>query len=453
MVRPVIGCRAARSVDPADVRGYLSEDAAERSSAQASAAQGCQAFAGPDGETRAMPEPIRAGADVAAASGWKPFHDTRLGVFSNPTGILRDTRHVVDDIATYDDIELVAVFGPEHGFRGSAQAGYSEGDTVDPRTGIATHDAYGAEVDRLVELFESTRLETVAFDMQDVGVRYYTYIWSMYRAMVAAARLGVRFVVLDRPNPLGDAVDGPRLEPAYATGVGLREIVQRPGMTIGELARFFNGEFVPGVAGRPVELEVVETRGWRPGSPAWPAELRWVPPSPNIPTVDSALTYVGTGWFEGTNVSCGRGTTRPFELLGAPFLDHRWSDRLNARGLPGVRFREAYFVPTFDRHVGEVCAGVQLHITDYASYQPIRTAVAMLAELRSYDEFEWRMDDYDAERPYWVDKLAGSPRLRTMLDAGADVDEVVGAWHDEVREFDERRRPYLLYGSTEGDRS
>lgn len=401
-----------------------------------------------------MPEPIRTGADVAAAERWRSLRGTRFGVFSNPTGILRDTRHIVDDLVASGELGLVGVFGPEHGFRGSAQAGYSEGDTTDPRTGVAAYDAYGADTDKLAELFDKAGLETVVFDIQDVGARFYTYIWSLYRAMAAAARLGLRFVVLDRPNPLGRAPDGALMTPEFTTGVGLREIVQRHGMTMGELARFYNGEFLPDETGRQVELEVVRVSGWRPGPPSWPAELPWVPPSPNIPTVDSAIVYVGTGLFEGTNVSCGRGTTRPFELVGAPFLDHRWSDRLNERELPGVRFREASFVPTFDRHAGETCVGVQVHVTDYARFVPITTAVAMLAELRAYDEFEWRADADDADRPYWVDKLAGSPRLRRMLDAGSGVDEIVGAWRSEVREFERRREPYLLYdeGSTKEGR-
>jgi len=221
-------------------------------------------------------------------------------------------------------------------------------------------------------------------------------------------------------------------------------------MTVGELARFYNGEFLPTDAGRPVELEVVRMKGWRPTSRAQDYDLPWPPPSPNMPTPDTALVYVGTCYFEGTNISEGRGTTRPFEMIGAPYLDYHWGDRLNERGLPGVVFREAYFTPTFSKYQGEMCAGVHVHVTDPLAFQPIRTAVAMLVEARRYDEFAWREDSWDPQRPFWIDKLSGSPRLRTMIDAGADVDDVVGAWSEEVAEFDERRRRYLLYPGPRG---
>jgi uncharacterized protein YbbC (DUF1343 family) len=263
--------------------------------------------------------------------------------------------------------------------------------------------------------------------------------------MVVAARLGMRYVVLDRPNPIGGRVDGALMTAGYTSGVGKKEIVQQHGMTVGELARFYNGEFLPADAGREVELDVVKVHGWRPDERAQDYDLPWPPPSPNMPTPDTALVYVGTCFFEGTNVSEGRGTTRPFEIVGAPYLDYHWGDRLNAHGLPGVEFREAYFVPTFNKYVGETCAGVQLHVTNPHTYEPIPTAVAMLVEAKKYDGFTWRYDSYDPERPYWIDKLSGSPRLRTMLDAGASVDEAVGAWREEVAEFDAKRRQYLLY--------
>ncbi len=388
---------------------------------------------------------VRTGAEVAAAADWSMLRDTKLAIFSNPTGILRDTRHVVDDLALHDDLEIVGVFGPEHGFRGSAQAGGSEGDTKDPRTGLPVYDAYGANQDKLAQLFTKAGAETVVFDIQDVGARFYTYIWTLYDSMVAAARLGLSYVVLDRPNPVGGRADGALMTAGYTSGVGKKEIVQQHGMTVGELARFYNGEFLPEDAGRPVDLDVVKVRGWRPDSRAQEHHLPWPPPSPNMPTPDTALVYPGTGFFEGTNLSEGRGTTRPFELVGAPFLDYHWGDRLNEHRLPGVEFREAYFVPTFNKYVDKTCAGVQVHVTDPRAYQPIRTAVAMLVEAKRYEDFTWRYDTFDPERPYWIDKLSGSPRLRTMIDAGADADEVVGAWREEVEAFETRRRKYLLY--------
>ncbi|WP_367123248.1 exo-beta-N-acetylmuramidase NamZ domain-containing protein [Streptomyces phytohabitans] len=388
---------------------------------------------------------VTTGAELSAARGWSLLRGRRTGVISNPTGVLRDTSHIVDSMAARDDLDVVGVFGPEHGFRGSAQAGESEPEFEDPRTGLTVYDAYGADAAKMRELFTKAGADTLVFDIQDVGVRFYTYIWTMYHAMVAARSIGARFVVLDRPNPVGRRADGPMMTDGYTSGVGLKPIIQQHGMTVGELARYFNGELLPdeGDGGR-VELEVVEMRGWRPSHVGATEGLPWVPPSPNMPTADTAVVYPGTGWFEGTNLSEGRGTTRPFELIGAPYLDHHLSDRLNARGLPGVRFREGYFVPTFSKHEGETCGGVQVFVTDPARYRPVLTAVAMLVEARRYDDFAWR-EDADTERPFWIDKLSGSPRLREMVDDGREPDEIAAAWAGEVREFTRKRRRHLLY--------
>ncbi|MGY1452722.1 exo-beta-N-acetylmuramidase NamZ family protein [Streptomyces sp. SS8] len=387
------------------------------------------------------------GADVAAARDWSMLRGRRVGVISNPTGVLRDTGHIVDSMAARSELEIAGVFGPEHGFRGSAQAGGSEPEFTDPRTGLTVYDAYGAGAAKLAELFTRAGADTIVFDIQDVGVRFYTYIWTMYSAMVAARSTGARFVVLDRPNPIGRRADGPLMTEEFTSGVGAEVIIQQHGMTVGELARYFNGELLPaeGGGGKVAELEVVPVRGWDPYSTAHGSGLPWVPPSPNMPTADTAVVYAGTGYFEGTNLSEGRGTTRPFEFVGAPYLDHRYSDRLNARRLPGVRFREGYFVPTFGKHTGATCAGVQIHVTDPLRYEPIPTAVAMLVEARRYAEFAWRQDSWDTRRPFWIDKLSGSPRLREMIDAGEDVEEITAAWREEVRAFERARRPYLLY--------
>ncbi|MGK5450784.1 exo-beta-N-acetylmuramidase NamZ family protein [Streptomyces radiopugnans] len=387
------------------------------------------------------------GADVAAARGWSMLRGRKVGVISNPTGVLRDTGHIVDSMAARSELEIVGVFGPEHGFRGSAQAGSSEPEFTDPRTGLTVYDAYGAGAAKMAELFTKAGADTIVFDIQDVGVRFYTYIWTMYSAMVAARSTGARFVVLDRPNPIGRRADGPLMTEEFTSGVGAEVIIQQHGMTVGELARYFNGELLPkeGGGGKVAELEVVPVRGWDPYSTAHDSGLPWVPPSPNMPTADTAVVYAGTGYFEGTNLSEGRGTTRPFEFVGAPYLDHRYSDRLNARKLPGVRFREGYFVPTFGKHTGTTCAGVQIHITDPRRYEPIPTAVAMLVEARRHEDFAWRQDSWDTRRPFWIDKLSGSPRLREMIDAGKEVEEITAAWQTEVRAFERARRPYLLY--------
>lgn len=389
--------------------------------------------------------PVATGLEVLRSSGFAALAGQRVGVISNPTGVDHDYRHGVDLMHADERADIVAVFGPEHGFRGSAQAGGSEGTGIDQRTGLTVYDAYGAGVTKFVTMFQRAGVQTVVFDIQDVGSRFYTYIWTMYQSMVAAAQLGLRYVVLDRPNPIGGEADGPMMTSYYTSGVGLREIVQQHGMTVGELAQFFNGEFLANEAGA-VDLDVVWCADWRRDVRYGDLDLPWVLPSPNMPTPDTALVYPGTCLFEGVaNISEGRGTTRPFELVGAPYLDYHWGDRLNDYGLPGVRFREAYFQPTFSKHTGVLCAGVEVKITNRYRYQPIRAAVAMLVEAKRYPDFAWRRDSWDTRRPYWVDKLSGSSRLREMIDAGAGVDDVVGAWSEELAEFRARREPYLHY--------
>lgn len=390
---------------------------------------------------------VRTGAEVAAAADWAMLRDTRLGIVSNPTGVLRDYGHIVDAMHA-GELDIGGVFGPEHGFRGSAQAGGSEGTTTDPRTGLTVYDAYGANPAKFAELYAKAEVETVVFDIQDIGARFYTYIWTLYNAMHAAASEGLKFVVLDRPNPIGGAADGPMMTSGYTSGVGLKEIVQQHGMTVGELARFYDGEFLADDAGATLgdALTVVQVTGWQRNQVASDIEVPWVAPSPNMPTTDTATAYIGTCYFEGTNLSEGRGSTRPFEWIGAPWLDYRWSDDLNARELPGVRFREAYFTPWFSKHEGELCAGVQVHVTDPHAFDGIKTAVTMLVEAHRRDEFAWRQDAWDPQRPYWIDKLSGSPRLRTMIDDGTSVQKIVASWRSELAKFEKQREPYLLYG-------
>ncbi|PXY31203.1 exo-beta-N-acetylmuramidase NamZ family protein [Prauserella muralis] len=383
--------------------------------------------------------PVVTGADRLAAEGWRRLAGRKVGVLSNPTGVLADGDHVVDSLVAAG-VRPVAAFGPEHGFRGSAQAGGSEGDYADPRTGIPVYDAYGANAETLAGMFTKAGVDTVVFDIADVGARFYTYIWSMYTAMVAAARTGAAFVVLDRPNPVGGTACGPMLDPAFSSGVGLKPIVQQHGMTVGELARFFAAEFLPAEGVRPAELEVVQTRGWRRSQLFVETGLAWTPPSPNMPTPDTALVYPGTCLFEGTLFSEARGTTRPFEIIGAPGVDWRWREKLGEQDLPGVRFREAYFVPTFGKFTGQTCGGVQIVVTQPRAFDAIRTAVAMIVTARRLHPaiFGWREDRF-------VDKLFGSARLRTMVDRGAGTDEIVGSWRQELAEFTGRREPYLSY--------
>ncbi|MER6608121.1 DUF1343 domain-containing protein [Streptomyces sp. NPDC000927] len=379
---------------------------------------------------------VRTGFDRLAADGYALLKGQKVGVVTNPTGITSDVRHIVDVMHPDGRVDLTAVFGPEHGFRGTAQAGGSEGRYDDPATGLPVYDTYLKSGQPLADVFTASGVDTVVFDIQDAGARFYTYIWTLYDCMEAAALAGKRFVVLDRPNPVtGRAALGPVLDPAFATFVGRREIAQAHGMTVAELALLFDREFLE----RPVDLRIVKMSGWRRSDFFDTTGLPWVPPSPNMPTPETALVYAGTCLFEGTNLSEGRGTTRPFELLGAEGIDHRWAAAANALDLPGVAFREAYFAPTFSKFQGKTVGGVQVHVHDRAAFDPVRTGIGLLVTAkRTWSGFEWRSDN-------WIDKLTGNTRVRTMIDAGADTDEVVGAWAADLAAFRAVRKKYLQY--------
>ncbi|WP_307372221.1 DUF1343 domain-containing protein [Microbacterium sp. W4I4] len=425
-------------------RGILQAAGAAAATAAGVAASGSVAFAGDSAVASAdRGRSLRTGADIAAADGWRMFAGRKVGVITNPTGVLRDFTSIVDDMHARG-VDLAAVFGPEHGFRGTAQAGEAEDTFTDPRTGVTVYDAYGATVSKLAGFFTAAGVDTIVFDIRDVGVRFYTYIWTMWTAMQAAAQAGdLRFVVLDRPNPLGGRARGPVLQQGYTSGVGLLEISQQHGMTVGELARFFNATFMERAEQRKLtDLKVVAVEGWHREMVGPDQADRWIPPSPNMPTPQTATLYPGTGMVEATDWSEGRGTTRPFELIGAPYLDHRWASALNAKNLAGVEFREAYFTPTFSKNAGKVCAGVQVHILDAERVDAIEVATHMLVEARRiYPEFAWRGDG-----GRWIGLLTGSGRFQEQLEAGASAEEIIAAWQPELRKFVDDTRPHLLYG-------
>ncbi|MGH8969932.1 MAG: exo-beta-N-acetylmuramidase NamZ family protein [Actinomycetes bacterium] len=385
------------------------------------------------------------GVVVLADNGYDVLAGQRVGVVTNPTGLLPDLRHEVDVMAADDAVDVVAVFGPEHGFRGTAQAGGSEGYYVDERTGLPVYDTYLKSGQPLADIFTASGVDTVVFDIQDAGARFYTYIWTMYDCMEAAVLADKHFVVLDRPNPIGAwTARGPVLDPAFATFVGRKAIAQQHGMTVGELALLFDGEFLPAAVGRSVGVQVVQMRRYARDLTYRETGLDWVLPSPNMPTVDTATVYPGTAMFEGTNLSEGRGTTRPFELVGAPWADEAWAEAVAGEGLSGVAVREAYFTPTFSKHVGKACGGVQLHVSDVRTFDALRTGIAMLVTAkRVYPDFAWRADN-------WIDKLTGSTTVRTMVDGGAGTDDVVGAWRDDLEAFSRTRDHYLLYHQQRG---
>ncbi|MFD3422207.1 exo-beta-N-acetylmuramidase NamZ family protein [Streptomyces decoyicus] len=383
---------------------------------------------------------VHTGFDRLSADGYRLLEGHEVGIVTNPTGVTRDLRHIVDVMHADERVRLTAVFGPEHGFRGTAQAGGSEGRYDDPATGLPVYDTYNKSGKELAGIFTASGVDTVVFDIQDVGARFYTYIWTLYDCMVAAVLAGKRFLVLDRPNPVtGRAATGPVLDKAFASFVGREPIAQAHGMTVAELALLFNGEFVPQAAGRPVELETVRMTGWRRGDFYGSTGLPWVPPSPNMPTPDTALVYSGTCLFEGTNLSEGRGTTRPFELLGADGIDRRWAAAATELGLPGVHFREAYFAPTFSKFQGKTIGGVQLHVHDPETFDPVRTGIGLLVTAkRVWSGFAWRPDN-------GIDRLTGSATVRKMTDAGAGPDEITAAWQENLTRFRAVRRRYLRY--------
>ncbi|WP_199042615.1 exo-beta-N-acetylmuramidase NamZ family protein [Glycomyces salinus] len=399
-----------------------------------SAATGAAAWPGRPGRR------VKTGVEVLARDDFAELSGQAVGVISNPTGVLPDLGHEVDLMHSSGAVDIVAVFGPEHGFRGTSQAGEGEDYFLDPKTGIPVYNAYNNK-DRMAELLDEAGVETIAFDIQDVGSRFYTYIWTMYLAMEAAADLGLRFVVLDRPNPIsGRAASGPVLHPEHATFVGLKPIAQRHGMTVGELAKLFNAEFIDS----RVDLTVIEMDGWHGGMGFEDTGLPWVAPSPNMPTVDTAAVYPGTCLFEATALSEGRGTTQPFHLLGAPEIDHGWEQALNAAELPGARFREAYFKPTFSKWSGQVCGGVEIQVTDRDEFDPIRTGLAMIIEQRRhFGQYGWR--DQDGPGSYWLDKLTGNQAVRLAVEDGAEIDEVTSVWAEDLAEFAEIRERHLIY--------
>ncbi|GHH75096.1 hypothetical protein GCM10018793_17550 [Streptomyces sulfonofaciens] len=379
---------------------------------------------------------LRTGFERLADDGFALLDGQKVGIVTNPTGVTRDVRHIVDVMHADRRVNLVAVFGPEHGFRGTAQAGGSEGRYDDPATGLPVYDTYQVSGQPLADIFTTSGVDTVVFDIQDAGARFYTYIWTLYDCMEAAALAGKRFVVLDRPNPAtGRDAYGPVLHEEFASFVGRKPIAQQHGMTVAELARLYNGEFLA----KPVPLETVLMTGWKRTDFYEASGLPWVLPSPNMPTTDTALVYSGTCMFEGTLLSEGRGTTRPFELLGADGVDRHWAEAANALELPGVHFREAYFAPTFSKFQGKTVGGLQIHVHDRAAYDPVRTGVGLLVTAKQvWDGFGWREDNA-------IDRLTGSTLVRTMVDAGAGTDDIVAAWQDELSAFRAVRRHYLLY--------
>jgi uncharacterized protein YbbC (DUF1343 family) len=394
--------------------------------------------AGKRGYNRAVP--VTLGSTTLLASG--RLRGLRVGVVANPASVDHEYRHVVDVLAAAPDVRLTAIFGPQHGFASDVQDNMIETPHAhDARRHVPVYSLYSDTREPLPEMLDG--LDALVIDLQDIGARIYTYIYTMANCLRACQRHGVHVIVCDRPNPIGGvAVEGPMLEAGYESFVGQFAIPMRHGLTIGELARLFNTRF-----GIGADLEVAPMHGWRREMYWDGTGLPWVMPSPNIPTLDSAIVYPGTVLFEGTTASEGRGTTRPFELVGAPWVQaDRLAADLNRQELPGVHFRPAIFEPTFQKHARTSCGGCQIHVTDRVRFRPVETGVAVISAIRHEDpaQFGWRPPPYEYEhRLQPFDILAGSSALREAIDRGEPSASIAAGWKAGTDAFEALRQDVI----------
>ena len=385
----------------------------------------------------------RGGGAAGVRAAVAGLRHARLGLIAHPASVTSELQFSAEAVRA-TGFDLRALFGPQHGARGEKQDNMIESDPyTDPVTGLPVHSLYGEVRKPSPAMLDG--IDAVLFDLQDVGVRVYTFMWTMALAMEACAEAGVRFVVLDRPNPIGGVRrEGPVLREEYRSFVGLHTVPLRHGLTCGEMARWLNGE-----RGIGCDLTVIPCEGWRRDMSWHDTGLPWVMPSPNLPTPDSCVVYPGMVLVEGTNLSEGRGTTRPFELFGAPWLDPTaLVTRLSRARLPGVAFRPCHFEPTFQKHAGALCGGAQLHVTDPGAFEPVRTAVEILVAARHLapDDFAWGEPPYEYEETLApIDILWGSPELREGVDAGATTDEILAGADAELEGFAASVERYLLY--------
>jgi uncharacterized protein YbbC (DUF1343 family) len=386
--------------------------------------------------------PLLLGSDRLLAS--DRLDGRRIGVVCNPASVDAGLRHIADRLLAHPGARLTAIFGPQHGFRSDVQDNMIETRHAhDEVRRVPVYSLYSETREPTPEMLRD--VDVLVIDLQDVGVRIYTYIYTMANCLKAARKQGLKVIVCDRPNPIGGAqVEGMVLVPGFESFVGMYPIPMRHGMTIGELARLFNDEF-----GLGADLEVIPMEGWRRDMYFDATGLTWIISSPNIPTVDTTTVYPGGVLFEGTNVSEGRGTTRPFELLGAPWVvAEPFADAMNRRQLPGVFLRPALFEPTFHKHAGKHCAGCQVHVLDRRTFRPVEAGVTLLEAFRASDpdQFRWKDPPYEYEferRP--IDCLAGSSELREQIDAGMSAREIARSWEAPVAAFMKLRERFLLY--------
>jgi uncharacterized protein YbbC (DUF1343 family) len=384
------------------------------------------------------------GLEKFLSEGVSGLKGARVGLVCNQSSVDHELRHAADLFDEHTGINLRALFGPQHGIRGDVQDNMIEtAHAVDRVTGIPIYSLYSETREPTEKMLEE--VDVLVFDMQDVGCRIYTFVYTLANCMRAAKRLGKKVIALDRPNPInGEMVAGNVLEAEFSSFVGQFPIPTRHGMTVCELARLFNEHF-----GIGCELETVQMEGWERGQWFDETGAAWVMPSPNIPTPLSATVFPGTVHFEGTQISEGRGTTRPFELIGAPYiLAEEYAEQLMGVGLAGVHFRACGFQPTFQKHKGQTCGGVQIHVLDRKQFEPVITGIA--AVKIAYDlyreDFRWKEPPYEYvydKNPF--DVIAGTNKLREAIEGGDSLEEIERSWQDGLGEFKRLRERFLLY--------
>lgn len=392
-----------------------------------------------------MPKNIKTGLELIEKKWPKSLKGTRIGLLVHPASVNRYLEHAVDICLGSKQFKIKALFGPQHGLYGETQDNMIEWeDFLDRKTGIQVYSLYGKARRPNPDMLKN--IDVMVVDLQDIGARYYTFIWTLALVMDACQDMNKALIVLDRPNPIGGhIIEGPVLRPEYKSFVGLHPLPVRHGMTIGEIAIYLKDFFY-----KKLDLHIIRIKEWERKMWFDKTGLPWVLPSPNMPTIDTAIVYPGMCLLEGTNLSEGRGTTRPFEIFGAPFIDpDTLIKRLKRFGLLGVVFRPLYFLPTFQKYAGRLCGGAQIHVIDREKYKPFKTAVAVLKAIHDLypKHFSWKEPPYEYEEVLLpIDILAGTDRLWKYIEEGTELREMEVWWNDELNEFDKKtRRKYLLY--------
>jgi len=385
--------------------------------------------------------PIHSGIDVLEKNNFDLLKGAKVGIVVNPASVNRHLEPTLD-LMLKNGVNVKAIFGPQHGLYAEIQANMIEWDGfIDKRTDLPVYSLYGKVRKPQSEMLKA--VDALVFDLPDVGARYYTFIWTMALCMQACAEHGKRMVILDRPNPIsGIKVEGPVLNPEFSSFVGMYPIAVRHGMTVAELALMFNEESRIGC-----QIEVVKMEGWKRRMWFDDTGLPWIIPSPNMPTLGTAIVYPGMCLLEGTNLSEGRGTTRPFEIFGAPWLDpYQLKEKLEREKFPGVFFRPLCFIPTFNKWKDEQCRGIQIHVTDREQFFPFEIALAIVKYSHEFhpDSFRWKSPPYEyEEKKLPFDIIVGSDRLRKIMDR--ELREIFMSWYEDLQEFKTIREKYLIY--------